>query len=57
MPFGPLLAVIGLVGGFVHGIKRDEGLPMAILKAVGGCMAGFLLGVVLSFAIFYNSDL
>jgi hypothetical protein len=54
--FARLFAGIRLVIGFVHGMKKDRWLPMAILKAFGGSIAGFVIGIILTFVIFYGSD-
>jgi hypothetical protein len=59
MGFVIIAAVIGLIGGAVHGIRARDEAGVVILKAPGGGIAGFLFTILLFFVIapFGNRDM
>jgi hypothetical protein len=49
--------IIGAIAGFAHGLLNRQGLVVAFVKALVGCLGGLLLGIVFTLTLFRGLDL
>jgi hypothetical protein len=48
---------MGAIAGFSHGLLKRQGLVVAFVKALVGCLAGFLLAIVVTLTLLRGLDL